>query len=256
MPIETVIAECFLIRNLLTSVGGTSPYQAVFGRVPPLLAEFEPVSECQLDDMSAGIPGMSRNHHRLRELTVQAMVDLTARQRMARALNSKTRVDHGQLNLQPGDQVDFYRKPATKDESGWRGPCQIVQVGPPAVVKWQDRFVQVRTQDLRRSLVYLTMIAPAWCVDVMYYQRKDVWYEVSPDNPADTVRVFAESLTAKTIRLGWLFNEGWRRAEGNRLHSDILWAILHFGIMRFPSTRLYRRQNRMWRTTIGRYCPM
>ena len=90
MPIEMIIAECFLIKNLLISMNGTSPYQTVFGRVPPLLAEFEPAAECQLDDLSAGIPGVSRHHHRLREVALAGMVELTARERMKRAFNSRT----------------------------------------------------------------------------------------------------------------------------------------------------------------------
>eukprot|EP00959_Pyramimonas_sp_CCMP1952_P362136 7584423-Pyramimonas_sp.AAC.1 len=65
--------ECALIKNLLITVAGYSPYQAVYGRLPPLLAEFEPVSDCQIDDQSAGIPGISRHHHRLREVAMQAM---------------------------------------------------------------------------------------------------------------------------------------------------------------------------------------
>jgi hypothetical protein len=38
VPISTVIAECSLVKNLLLSVGGTNPYQALYGRQPPLLA--------------------------------------------------------------------------------------------------------------------------------------------------------------------------------------------------------------------------
>ena len=68
---EVFVAECFLVKNLMISVAGSSPYQAVYGRVPPLMAEFEPASETQLDDTSGGVSGMSRHHHRLREVSVQ-----------------------------------------------------------------------------------------------------------------------------------------------------------------------------------------
>jgi len=54
------------------------------------------------------------------------------------------------------------------------------------VVKWQDRFVQVRRE----------------------YQWDDDWYRAPPDNPAHTTNVFTESMNAKTIRTGWLFIEG------------------------------------------------
>eukprot|EP00973_Karenia_brevis_P041100 5686966-Karenia_brevis.AAC.1 len=99
---------------MLVSVSGASPYQALYGRVLPLLAEFEPASECQVDDASAGIPGISRHHHRLREIRVQSMVELSAQDRMKRALNSKRRVAHEHLQLTVGGVVDYYRAPANK----------------------------------------------------------------------------------------------------------------------------------------------
>ena len=105
---EILVAECFLVKNLMISVAGSSPYQAVYGRVPPLMAEFEPASETQLDDTSGGVSGMSRHHHRLREVSVQSMVEMTARQRMDRALTSKTRQSHQQLTLEVNDTVDFH----------------------------------------------------------------------------------------------------------------------------------------------------
>ena len=86
--------------------------------------------------------------------------------RLERALNSKTRLAVEQLELQPGDLVDFWRKPATKDESGWRGPARVVELGDKdgdessaTTVKWQGRSLPVRTQDLRRALVYLVFLA-------------------------------------------------------------------------------------------------
>eukprot|EP00959_Pyramimonas_sp_CCMP1952_P278654 5826155-Pyramimonas_sp.AAC.1 len=82
MPLEIVVAECALMKNLLITVAGFSPYQAVYGRLPPLLSEFEPVSDCQIDDQSAGTPGISRHHHRLREVAMQAMVETTAKDRL------------------------------------------------------------------------------------------------------------------------------------------------------------------------------
>ena len=84
-----------------------------------------------------------------------AMVAEAAQLRLERALASKTRLAIEQLELNQGDLVDFYRPPATKDESGWRGPAEVVEApGPPIVIRWQGRHLQVRTQDLRRALVY------------------------------------------------------------------------------------------------------
>lgn len=56
---EVVIAECIMFKNMLTTVGGTSPYQAAFGRVPPLVSTFETASLTQLGDVYAGRPDVS-----------------------------------------------------------------------------------------------------------------------------------------------------------------------------------------------------
>ena len=75
IPADMIVAECTLAKNLLVSVGGYSPYQALFGRLPPIMSEFEPASDTQLDDIGPGVPGVSKHHHRLREIAAQSMVD-------------------------------------------------------------------------------------------------------------------------------------------------------------------------------------
>ena len=86
--------------------------------------------------------------------------------RLERALASKTRLAVKQLELQPGDLVDSWRKPATKDESGWHEHARVVEPGdrcgeesPATTVQWQGRTLQVRTRDLRRALVYFAFLA-------------------------------------------------------------------------------------------------
>ena len=58
-----IIAECVPARNTVTTVARQTPYWALYGRDPPGLAEFEPVSETQLDDASGGVSGFSRYNH-------------------------------------------------------------------------------------------------------------------------------------------------------------------------------------------------
>ena len=106
---EAVVAECRLAKNFLVSVGGVNPDQALYGRTPPIVADFEPASGLPLDDSGAGIAGSSRHQHRLWEIPVQSMVDLTARQRVERAARAKTRRTTESLELQAGDQIEFHR---------------------------------------------------------------------------------------------------------------------------------------------------
>ena len=157
------------------------------GRDPIILRDFEPLSETQLDDMSAGIPGTSRHHMRVREISVQSIVQQTAIQRLERALGSKTRLAVEQLDLKPGDLSDFWRKPANKDESGWRGPATVVEVGLPLTIRWHNRHLNVKLQDVRRSLVYLVLLE--------YGFRADE----DKDDPFHIVVTFADSVISFSV---------------------------------------------------------
>ena len=119
IPLLVIVAECSPAKNLLVSVGGSIPYQGLYGRMPPTMAEFEPPSDTQLDDVSAGVPGISRHHHRLREITVQNMVDLTAEQRMEWAMRARTYAPNGGVHdVRAGGHGRVHRPPLSKDDSG------------------------------------------------------------------------------------------------------------------------------------------
>lgn len=130
VPFSMAVNDAGLTRNAVITVGGHTPCRAFYGRDPPMLAEFEPASETQLDDTSGEVPGHSRHNLRVREKATQSMLQASAQQRLQRALASKTRLAVEQLELEPGDLVDWYRPPATKDESGWRGPAVVSMPSP------------------------------------------------------------------------------------------------------------------------------
>ena len=157
--------------------------------------------------------------------------------RLERALNSKTRVAGEQLELQQGDLVDFWRKPATKDESGWRGPARVLE--PPgssgdstqsaATIKWQGRSLSVRTQDLRRALVYIALfLFPTWGSEM---QGKEC--------PVRILTAFADELEpGKLVRVGWIqgsekSSRAWLRAKSAARYSEVLLATLHAAAAHF-----------------------
>jgi len=122
----------------MISIGGVTPMQAVLGKNPPLLADFEPRSDVPCDD-SDGVP---RNVHRAREGALTKMIERTAAMRLERAQRSKTRTAVESMELAIGDEVDFHRPMGTKDEPGWRGPATLTEITDgQAVVKMQGRFL-------------------------------------------------------------------------------------------------------------------
>ena len=62
-----------------------------------------------------------------------------------------------------GDQVEYFRPPQTKDVSGWHGPATVTDVTAlehgQIAIRWQGRVLMVRTQDVRRALLYVTFLA-------------------------------------------------------------------------------------------------
>ena len=153
---ETLLSEGLHVKNIMTSVGGHTAHEAVLGQAPRLLFDIEegPAS----DDATALSPGVGRHTARLREIAVTAMAAATAQARITRAETSQQRVDGNTQGLQVGDAVDIYRRPASKDLAGWRGPCTIVSVLNIDQgfydVKWQGRVMTSTVADTRRHVYF------------------------------------------------------------------------------------------------------
>eukprot|EP00974_Lingulodinium_polyedra_P100651 9749720-Lingulodinium_polyedra.AAC.1 len=56
------------------------------------------------------------------------MVEGTARDRIKRALHTRTQAHGEAMELSVCDLVDFYRPPASKDVPGWKGPATVTDV--------------------------------------------------------------------------------------------------------------------------------
>eukprot|EP00971_Amphidinium_carterae_P349276 6490937-Amphidinium_carterae.1 len=157
-----VLCESVFCKNTLTNIGGFSPYQAVFGRTPPLMmTDFEHAPlESLRDDDSIGPVGQSA---RLRELAMSCMTEALATDRVKRALKAQSHKSSVELDLELGCLVDFYRAPIGKERPGWRGPAKVVDMSTLhdngiLHVLWQGRVLSVSATDVRRHLVLLSML--------------------------------------------------------------------------------------------------
>merc|ERR1712026_524797 len=123
-PFPMILSEATFCGNAMLTINGSTPYNAVYGRVPAILPS---INQIDAPDAAQQVP-LIRHSHRLREISVQAMVEGSARARLGRAMNTRSTLASQHLNLQVGDEVDYFREPHQKDISGWYGPAEVVDV--------------------------------------------------------------------------------------------------------------------------------
>ena len=152
---EDMLAEVVFSKNAMIVVHGQTPYQALIGRTPSILAEFE-VPGCSVISDDYGVH--SRHVIRLREISIQNMIEGTAQERIKRAAATQARPSGELMNLKPGDMIDIYRQPKQKDLVGWRGPAEVISTHNISdgyvEAKWGGRSLSVRIPDCRKALAY------------------------------------------------------------------------------------------------------
>ena len=86
IPFPQRLAEAIYAGNALISINNSTPYNGLYGRVPNLLPD---INALELDG-TGSLPGTVRHSHRLREISVHAMMEGTAKARINRALETRT----------------------------------------------------------------------------------------------------------------------------------------------------------------------
>ena len=209
-----ILAEALYAKNAMLQVHGCSPYQALLGRVPELLKEFESPGISLTDDALGG--QHTRHATRLRELSLQSMIEGTAKARLSRASHSQSKPAGELLDLQVGDSVDIHRVPASKDQVGWRGPAIVTSVSNLADgfvdARWGGRSLSVRIADLRKSLVYVTLMD-------------------GEDNiPLQLIRQHVLTLNASMETISFVYGpHGWLLSKAAKARPDLFKAAVHVG---------------------------
>ena len=103
VSVNEILSEAIFAKNAFVQIHGTTPYQAVLGRTPKVLSEFESVGVSSLNDTEGGHVAHNKLAIRLREIAIQSIVEGVAADRAKRALQSKARVAGEQLSLKYGD---------------------------------------------------------------------------------------------------------------------------------------------------------
>jgi hypothetical protein len=215
---ETILAEAVFCGNALLTVGGSTPYNAVYGRVPRILPSIDQVAAP--DEGHQPEVGLIQHTHRLREISIQAMVEGSARARLGRAMNTRTTLPAQRLNLQVGEEVDFYKEPASKDVSGWYGPATVIDVSRITrgivSVKLQKGIMEVQTQNIQRHLHFLVFLAN---------------HNLGPPTKIwEVISVAVDKLVPSCVlHVGSVYRQGhWIPAAANKHHYELLNAVRFF----------------------------
>jgi hypothetical protein len=191
VPFTTVVSEAVFAKNAMFQLGNATPYEAIFGRHPPLMAT---VGE------ESGVGVSDRDAYAIRRLAISSMIQATA--------DTKARIAEASKTRRSGELLEL-----TKDASGWHGPAEVVNLtnlqDGLLHVKWQGRVLSVRIQDVRTAMVYLTFL-------------------MKPSGPIRTFKAEVESQSGCMLRLGWMRQgQNWVECQANRSHSNLLTAGLY-----------------------------
>merc|ERR1711873_113852 len=163
---------------------------------------------------------------RLREVSVQAMVEGSARARLGRAVNMRTTMPAQKLNLQVGEEADFYRSQTSKDAPGWFGPAEVIDVSRATrgviSVRWQSRAIDIQLPNVRRHLHFLALLTAQEDLELaLPTVYGNVW---------STIRTTADSLAqGSLIQVGYYQRDGqWIRVSGKARYPELFSAVKFF----------------------------
>ena len=168
ITIVMLLGQAIFAGNALTSVGGATPYQGLYGRQPAMLP---PLPDPENTDTTGETPG-GRVQARIKEIAAEKMIQATSLARANRTMRSKTRASDDD-NYQAGDLVDFYRHDGPKDEHGWHGPVKVIENKAEAgqvIIKINGQPRPNRYQDTRHTLLVYCSFATG-----IFYNAGDSW---------------------------------------------------------------------------------
>lgn len=135
ITMKMLVTQSLFVLNAMTTVGDSSPYNAVLGRQPAILP---PLADSTTAD-GAGDSADGRREARIREIAINSMTQASAMARVNRASSART-TSSTQGKYQPGDLVDYWRKLEGKDTSPWHGPVPVIRDSPserhPQAWRW------------------------------------------------------------------------------------------------------------------------
>ena len=212
IPLSQRLSEATFAGNALISINGATPYSAVYGRVPTILPDLNSA----LPD-GVGHDAQTRDVNRVREASVQAIVEATSRARIQRALNTRT-INAAEMKFELGMEVEYFREPSNKDTSGWSGPATIVSMDDvhrgTIRIRAKNKELVVAPRDLRPATTYLALLnAPHLCNP--HDNAFQVVRQYISHLPDGSVELFGQTVQARR----------WVTTARSRTHTAVFNAI-------------------------------
>eukprot|EP00959_Pyramimonas_sp_CCMP1952_P244903 5118829-Pyramimonas_sp.AAC.1 len=154
-----------MCQNFLLEYGGYTPAQCLQGHNPRGLFDHSSDSTLAIDGARESTPDIFETYLRLRMMAKSAVQKAVLEQRIAEANNTKVQILSDVAKLRPlQDVVDLYRTPDRKDQSGWRRPCDLLDINMKenvAIVKHQPMPYIVPLRHIRphRARSYLVTLS-------------------------------------------------------------------------------------------------
>ena len=202
---KTILAEAIFCCNALITIKNGdenyTPFQGLYGRTPKLLPS---IDQIEAPRGSQTTEASIEHTNTLREIAIRSIVEGSARARLGRALNTRSTPAAQSLDLQVGEEIDFFRDPTSKDISGWSGPAVVIDIRNiernVISARWQNRIIEVQVPNLRRHLHFL-----------VYHMMNS--YGAGPSNPHINawthLRTAIEHLThGGLVQLGYIWKHG------------------------------------------------
>ena len=166
-----IIHEAAMVSNSLVSYGGQTANQVVLGFTP---RDFYDMEATTLDSVTSAVDSCPDPFESALRLRMQAKISMAkslVEERIARCNRTRQQQTPPGQRLQPGEPVDIYRVPERKDQSGWRGPADLVKLTQgTGIVVWNGvpyilptRHIRRHTVKLEKSLLTTAVISYTSC---------------------------------------------------------------------------------------------
>ena len=154
---EDIAYEATMAGNTSLEYGGITPAQCVLGQNPRGMYEMDCEAVVAHEGALAQSPDVFESYLRMRLYSKLRMQESVIEYRLAQAQNrASQKVSLGDL-IPLVTPVDLFRVPQHKGESGWRGPCKLLDISPNdncATVQHQSVPYMVPLRHVRLHIGY------------------------------------------------------------------------------------------------------